>query len=76
MEDPGNHCKTKSMTKKLLTGWTTSRIIFTLLGIAIILQTAMDRQVFGVILGAYILLMGLFGFGCAAVNCNIRESKK
>ncbi len=64
------------MTKKLLAGWTTSRIIFSLIGIAIIIQTVMDHQFFGVILGAYILLMGLFGFGCAKGNCNIGESKK
>jgi hypothetical protein len=60
----------------LLKGWTTVRIIYLLIGLVLIIHTIMDRQIIGVFLGLYILFMGLFGFGCAGGNCEIKENKK
>jgi hypothetical protein len=39
------------------------------MGIAVIVQSVMSHQWFGVIFGGYFASMGLFAFGCAAGNC-------
>jgi len=68
--------KQNKVINKLLKGWTNLRIIYLLIGLVLIIHTIMDRQIIGVFLGLYILFMGLFGFGCAGGNCEIKENKK
>lgn len=54
---------------RLLTGWTIWRIIYLVIGIAMLIQAAVYEQWLGVILGIYMFSMGLFGFGCAGGGC-------
>lgn len=57
------------MKKRMLTGWTWMRGAFLFMGIWMIVQTTFEGQWLGIILGAWLAVMGLFGFGCAAGNC-------
>jgi hypothetical protein len=57
------------MKERILTGWTFSRVLYLIIGGAVIIQSAMDKQWFGVALGGYFASMGLFAFGCASGNC-------
>lgn len=59
------------MIKQLLTGWHLVRLIYVLLGIAILWSGIMEVQWFGIILGSYFSVIGLFGIGCATGNCRI-----
>lgn len=52
------------------------RILFLVTGLVLLIHTLMDRQYIGALLGIYITAMGLFGFGCAAGNCSIQQTKK
>jgi hypothetical protein len=45
------------------------------MGIAVIVQSVMSKQWFGVAFGGYFTSMGLFAFGCAAGNC-ARETQQ
>ncbi len=65
---------------RLLKRWTLGRIVYLVIGIAIIIQASVYDQWLGVILGIYMSAMGLFGFGCAGGNCfngncDIQENK-
>ncbi|MCR9182254.1 MAG: hypothetical protein NXH73_04955 [Flavobacteriaceae bacterium] len=64
------------MKKRLFSGWNIQRIAFLLMGVLLLVHTIMDGQLIGVLLGIYITAMGLFGFGCAAGNCSLKETKK
>ncbi len=55
--------------ERLLKGWTAVRIIYLVIGLAVIFQAAAYDQWPGILLGAYLSLMGLFAFGCAGGNC-------
>lgn len=57
------------MKNRILKNWTFSRILYLLIGIAIIIQSVLIQQWIGVILGGYFASMGLFAFGCASGNC-------
>jgi len=57
------------MKERILTGWNLGRILYLLLGLYVIVATAMEGHWFGVLIGAYFAAMGLFRFGCAAGNC-------
>jgi hypothetical protein len=57
------------MKERILTGWSFGRVLYLLLGIYVIIATAMDGHWFGILIGAYFAAMGLFRFGCAAGNC-------
>lgn len=59
------------MIEKLTKNWNITRIIYLSIGIVLLIHTIIDNQFFGIILGIYITLMGLFGFGCAAGSCSI-----
>lgn len=39
------------------------------MGIAVIIQSVMSKQWFGVLFGGYFASLGLFAFGCASGNC-------
>ena len=57
------------MKERILTGWTFTRGLYLIMGILVIIQSAMQQQWFGVLFGGYFASMGLFAFGCAAGNC-------
>nr|WP_294894225.1 hypothetical protein [uncultured Pedobacter sp.] len=57
------------MKQRILTGWTFGRGVYLVLGLVIVIQSAMDGQWLGVLFGGYFAAMGLFAFGCAAGNC-------
>jgi hypothetical protein len=54
---------------RITTGWSIRRLLYLALGIYLIVQSIIDKQWFGVILGTYFASMGFFAFGCAAGNC-------
>ena len=54
---------------RLLRDWTIWRIIYLLIGIAMLIQASLYEQWLGIILGIYMAAMGLFGFGCAGGGC-------
>lgn len=58
------------MKKRLLTGWTISRMAYLVIGITVILQAVVNDQWLGILLGGFVTFMGLFAFGCAAGNCS------
>lgn len=57
------------MKKRLLTGWTVMRVAYLVIGALVLVQAFTAGQWWGVALGSYVCLMGLFGFGCAGGNC-------
>lgn len=57
------------MKERILTGWNFQRAFYLFMGLFVIVQSVMDKQWFGTILGAYFTSMGLFRFGCAAGAC-------
>lgn len=54
---------------RLTTGWSFMRIFYMIMGVTIIIQAGMIQQWPGIILGAYFLVMGVLGLGCASGNC-------
>lgn len=61
--------KSSNMKERILTNWTFTRALYLLMGSALIIQSAVSQQWFGVLFGGYFASMGLFAFGCAAGNC-------
>jgi hypothetical protein len=59
----------------LLKNWNWTRVIYLSVGIVILVHTIIDNQLIGILGGAYISLMGVFGFGCAKGNCVIGQNK-
>lgn len=57
------------MKQRILTGWTFGRGVYLVLGLIIVIQSAMSGQWLGILFGSYFASMGLFAFGCAAGNC-------
>ncbi|MDX1544845.1 MAG: hypothetical protein R3214_12955 [Christiangramia sp.] len=57
------------MKDRLLKGWNIWRIIYLVIGLAMIIQAASYDQWIGILLGIYMTAMGMFGFGCAGGNC-------
>ncbi|MGB7785086.1 MAG: hypothetical protein WBL27_03195 [Salinimicrobium sp.] len=57
------------MKERLLHNWTWMRAAYLVIGLLVLAQAFSEVQWWGVGLGAYVCLMGLFGFGCAGGNC-------
>lgn len=57
------------MKDRILSKWTFTRALYLLIGTAVIVQSVLSEQWFGVAFGAYFASMGLFAFGCAAGTC-------
>ena len=57
------------MKERILTNGTFTRALYIIMGITVIIQSAMTNQWSGVVFGVYFASMGLFAFGCAAGNC-------
>lgn len=63
------------MKERLLSGWNLPRLLYLAIGILILFQAFSESQWWGVALGAYMSLMGLFGFGCAGGACHINSKE-
>lgn len=57
------------MKERILTGWTFTRTLYVLMGVALIGQSYVEHQWFGLAFGGYFAAMGVFNFGCAAGGC-------
>lgn len=57
------------MIKRLLYNWTWIRAVYTVIGILVLAQAISGMQWWGMVIGAYVFLMGVFGFGCAGGSC-------
>jgi hypothetical protein len=57
------------MKERMLNNWTFLRAFYLLIGMAVIIQSVLSHQWFGMAFGGYFASMGLFAFGCAAGNC-------
>jgi hypothetical protein len=57
------------MKARIFSNWTFTRALYLLIGGAVIIQSVMSQQWFGLALGGYLAAMGLFSFGCASGNC-------
>ena len=57
------------MKQRILRNWTFRRALYLVIGIAVIIQSFVEHQWFGILFGTYFVAMGLFAFGCAANNC-------
>ena len=57
------------MKERLLYNWTWTRVAYTVVGLLVLAQAISEAQWWGVGLGTYVSLMGVFGFGCAGGNC-------
>lgn len=58
------------MLNRVLTGWTWIRAAYLFIGIWVIIQSALEGQWIGILLGAWPAAMGLFGLACAGGNCH------
>ena len=47
------------------------RIIYTVIGLAIVVQSVLLKDWLPAIIGGYFAAMGIFGFGCAGGGCGI-----
>lgn len=59
------------MKERILTGWTLTRVLYLVMGTYIVVQSVLEQQWVGILLGGYFAAMGLFAFGCAAGNCGV-----
>ena len=57
------------MLNRMLTGWTWIRAAYLFIGMWIVIQSALEGQWIGIVLGAWPTVMGLFGLACAGGNC-------
>jgi hypothetical protein len=57
------------MKQRILSGWNFRRMLYLLVGSAIIVQSAIMHEWIGILMGGYFASMGLFPLGCAAGNC-------
>lgn len=54
---------------RLRYNWSIIRVMYLIIGVAVVYSSFDEQQWFGIFLGAYFFLMGLLGFGCAGGNC-------
>lgn len=57
------------MKERILNGWSFIRIIYIVMGVLVMYQSAIMHEWIGFAFGCYFASMGLFRFGCAAGNC-------
>lgn len=62
------------MKERILSGWNIGRVLYLLIGLYVIVATAMERHWFGILIGVYFASMAIFRIGCAAGNCYVNTS--
>lgn len=60
---------TAKLKQRIFSPWSFSRAIFAVTGIFIMIQSVIEHQWTGLVLGTYFASMGIFAFGCAGGNC-------
>ena len=65
----------EAIKNRIWYGWNIRRVLFIVLGSAILIQSLGEHQWIGVMIGGYFTAMGIFSFGCAAGNCVAGECK-
>ena len=58
----------RTLKQKLRKGWNFTRVIYTLVGSALLIQAVMQHDWLWGVMGTYLALMGVFALGCAAGN--------
>ncbi|MBJ7879195.1 hypothetical protein [Gelidibacter salicanalis] len=58
------------MLNRIFTGWTWMRAAYLCIGLWIIVQSALEGEWIGIMLGAWPTVMGFFGLACAGGNCS------
>jgi len=64
------------MKNNIFNGWNFTRVLYTLIGLVLLIHAIIDYTIFGILLGLYISAMGIFAFGCSAGNCSIDTKEK
>lgn len=59
------------MKERILHNWTLLRVLYLIMGGAIIAGSIAQREWLGSLFGAYFASMGVFAYGCAAGNCGV-----
>lgn len=59
------------LLKRVITGWTLTRLVYTAVGLYIVVQAIADREWAFLPLGLYFASMGVFAFGCAGGYCGV-----
>ena len=54
---------------RIFSNWTWRRVAFLAIGVWVMVQSAVDGQWIGLVLGTWPAAMGLFAVGCASGNC-------
>lgn len=57
------------MINRIFKNWTLLRAVYLFLGVWVIVQSALEGQWIGIVLGAWPVAMGVFALGCASGNC-------
>ena len=57
-------------------GWTVIRVMYLLMGIALVYQSVQMKEWLAVGFGTYFASMGLFGFGCAGGACGLPNNTR
>ena len=57
------------MKQRIVSGWNFRRAVYLAAGLFITVPAILEKQWMILLPGVYFAAMGLFGFGCAAGNC-------
>lgn len=56
----------QSLKKRITSGWTFIRVLYTGVGLALVVQAVLGGHWMGLVIGTYFALMGLLAVGCAS----------
>ncbi len=66
----------KALTRRFTTGWSLTRVLFTVIGGYMIADAVVTHTWFALLPGGWFFAMGLLGFGCASGNCAVPPPDK
>lgn len=72
--DGGGTFPESKMKERILYGWNFVRVLYTLIGVATLIDSVHTSHFLGVLIGGYFTAMGVFAFGCAGNSCAIPVS--
>lgn len=61
------------MIHRIFTDWTWTRAAYLIIGLWVVVQSALEGQWIGIVLGMWPAAMGLFGLACAGKSCSRGE---
>ncbi|NLR89746.1 hypothetical protein [Flammeovirga agarivorans] len=56
------------MKQRLLNNWNIPRVLWLVLGVAVLAPSVQNHEVVGIVMGGYFILMSIMGWGCNAKN--------